>query len=185
MRSGFENASELLVLFCRGRWSLGKWCREGGAGVVSLLLVGFRCPRILADKVWGLSVHGLTGPFVPLPCLHDERDTGCAGPAGWVVESGQGWPRDWRIPGRLVEPGAPVTVASPALGLPRAPVKGLSVCDGLSHQTLSCYLSFQYFWFLELSSVSWGRDLHCSCLPPVLWKAGLKTCAQSELPAAL
>lgn len=116
-----------LVLFCRGRWSLGKWCRgEGGAGVVSVLLISFRCPRILADKVWGpVCARPDARPFT-CPCpAYDEapRHRLCgASRLGGGVRSGRpetsGSPADWWNLERQSR------VASPALGLPRAPVEG-------------------------------------------------------------
>lgn len=57
----------------------------GGAGVVSVLLIGFRCPKILADKVWGpvCAQPDVRDPLrAPARPTMKRCDTGRAGSAG-------------------------------------------------------------------------------------------------------
>lgn len=74
LRSGFENARELFgPLLTRQVESGNTVSGGGGAGVVSVLLTGFPCPRILTDKVWGpVCVQPDMRPFT-CPCpAYDE-----------------------------------------------------------------------------------------------------------------
>lgn len=84
-------------------------------------------------------------------------------------------------PWQVVEPGVPVRVASPAWGCPGHRWRAC-LCGGSHHQTLSCYVAVL---LVPRADVSWGRDLHCSCLHSVLWKTELKAMCTVGLPCSI